>query len=905
MIWSTDFGSRLACIMGTEFLSKLTILLGSGLLIRLLFSAGLPVAAQIEESQWATPINLSQSGASSGPLAVVDSTGVVHVIWQDQFSGFVYTRRTAEGWATPETVDLPFGFQSELGQQPPSPLMLLLRKDVGDRIHAIWKNGESTLLYSSVPADAFANSSAWTDERTLASGVLTSDFAVDDRGSLHLGYIRSLDTPDQPSGVYFRRSDDGGVNWIPTTLIDQSPYFRSLSSAETNVRVTTSEVQGTERVFVAWDNRARERVYMARSNDNGQSWELPLEVDRRQAEDAEVAVGPSNINIAASGDEVHLVWQAGHQGMACRQYHQWSSDGGDSWELPHVMLAGVNVCPVSNILLVDENGSILLLAIVEDTVQSGVFLLAWDGERWSEPQEQEPLSSFVDPDTFRSITVACLRAILSGEELIVVGCSRDPVADIWLITRPIGEWAGWFPPPPAWQAPYVLETSSTRILPPVIATDAQGWVHIFWSELNSARIKYARWDGSRWSTPLPVLTSPTGTVHGMNVVVTPNGRLLVTWTDDQAGRLYLGQTGITRGLFSEDWIIFQPIPLVGDGISSPELIVDSNGVIYVAYAVPINEGRGIYVMRSGDLGRSWSEPIRAFDGEAAGWTIVDRPQLALAGGQDLHMMWVRDSLTAGAGPHALAYARSDDSGMSWSEPQVVVEAPLAWSRIASVGDSVIHRLWQVIEHDRSTLWHETSTDGGLTWSHGTLIVTLSIANRVVQLSQDPAGQLHVLYTDDFGIQYRFWNGTAWLHEEGLALSPPGLGGLDSLALTVTADDSLSAVYVDVHVKQEGGTNEEEPFILNFSSRYLELPEALPTPLPDLTPMPQQMPALVPTLTTSPATPRFQPPADEEPEDTAQLFATNTELIVVTSVITVSFLVLAALIWVAQRERRMN
>ena len=45
----------------------------------------------------------------------------------------------------------------------------------------------------------------------------------------------------------------------------------------------------------------------------------------------------------------------------------------------------------------------------------------------------------------------------------------------------------------------------------------------------------------------------------------------------------------------------------------------ANGELLVVYAIPLNEPRGVYMVRSADLGATWSRPVRVFDGAAAGW----------------------------------------------------------------------------------------------------------------------------------------------------------------------------------------------------------------------------------------------------------------------------------------------
>ena len=66
------------------------------------------------------------------------------------------------------------------------------------------------------------------------------------------------------------------------------------------------------------------------------------------------------------------------------------------------------------------------------------------------------------------------------------------------------------------------------------------------------------------------------------------------------------------------------------------------------YAVPYNERRGIYYVRSNDGGTTWLTPILVFDAVAAKWESVDKPRLVLdANANVLHAVWLRASLLSG------------------------------------------------------------------------------------------------------------------------------------------------------------------------------------------------------------------------------------------------------------------
>lgn len=924
--------------------SLLTVLTLIGGLLLALHSA----AAQDEVPPWSTPVNLSQSGAASDTVGVVDSNQVVHILWQDNVLGFVYVHSQeieaeevdeteavesdlpVSEWTTPVAVELPFVSELTAAQQSagqtPALFVPQLRADADGRIHAFWLDNEDALLHSAVLAESFGNPSAWSDPVTVAEGVLRAAADIGDSGSLNVAYILAAETDDLAAGVYYRRRNSQSNNWAAAVLLDQSAYFRTLPVEQANVGVAVTTVGEIERIYVVWDHPPLDRVYLAQSDDAGQTWQDAHEIDRRRPDDDQTAVSPSKIQVAASGSELHLFWQAGHQGLICQQLHQWSADGGQTWEAAQPMLADLDdACPTSNSILIGAGGELFLLADVEHAIPAGVFLLAWDGQRWSDAQEQEPLLTFVDPETHKTIELGCLQALLTAERhsegpdegpgedsdeglaetfeerLIVLGCNSGLATDVWLLTRSLTDLASWFPPPAAWQTPQVLATAASEILLPVAVTDEQGWIHLLWHESGSAQIRYVRWDGIRWSTPLPVLTSPGGQVSDLDAVVTPDGRILVAWTDADLGQLYFSQTAIARALFAEYWATPQLIPLVSEGAGTPTLAIDAGNGIHIAYAIPINEGRGIYLIQSGDLGRTWSEPVLVFDGATAGWALVRQPQLALIDDQQMHLIWRRESLGVEPLSLALAYARSGDGGQSWSEAQIVVETAVTWSQIAGVFPSTVHRAWQEASADQVAVWHQVSQDGGLSWSHPSLVASSALDEKVVGLVRDIAGQIHLVFSSSQRLQHRQLSGARWLVEESLPLSRLGLDNLTTLALTTATDGNLAAVYVGLSTQDAGDDLQEARYILSFTSRFLELPDDLPPPPPTATATP--LPTVTATPTPSPLpTPTVALPPEVNENEQNQLFASTTELLLVTAVLPAGLLILLVILaWIRQRK----
>jgi hypothetical protein len=870
--------------------SRLTILL-----LALLLLAG-AVNAQTTltptTSTWTEPLNLSQSGATSQPRFVLVPDGSGHLLWRDQFQGFVYSfhenlNDASTAWSEPLAVELPFGtrrFFPELQPTAATPRFNphLIADDNG-RIHALWIDSEDRLFHSSVDAADFADFNSWSNRQQIAEAAraLAVDLAPD--GRLHLAYVRPLASADFPAGVYHRYLDSGSTSWSAALLLYESPYLRGVAADDAHVDLTTATQGDSAYVYVGWDNRQRDQIFITRSADGGLQWEAATQIDSRRPDDGPQAAGPAQIRLQAQAAEVLLTWQAGHNGRTCDQYYRWSADAGATWSEPQPMSDQFDSCPDGLHLTLDDQGLMFLLARAEN---QGTVLLAWDGSRWSDPQRQQPLESFTNPQTFQLVDFGCYQPAVSGDYFWVVGCDRGRSQDIWLIGRPIGSLDSWFPLPVAleeavWEAPAILAEPATMPAGLSLIGDANGRFHLFWPDTAQSAIAYARHEGGQWSRPSPVLRNPDGGQPGRPAVAQHNGRLLVTWHDDSSGQVLFSWASSDRATAASEWISPRqlpapqvPIPLV----SAPAITVDRQGTIYVAYAVPLNEGRGIYLTWSDDNGQSWSPPFNVFDATAAGWVAVGPPHLMIDGSGRLYASWTENSRDDQ--PLGLYFAVSDDGGLTWSEETAVVSGSVQWQQMISVGERTIHQLWAgpgdvtTTAAGQAALWHRLSTDGGQSWSRAARVAGLG-QNPVgaVGLTLDAAARLHLVQIGSasgseeieaapLSLYQWVWQDERWQAEPALPLGEGIPLTFAEPAAAAVTDRQLGFVYLASPSGEAGQA-------LAFSRRQIELPDVLPTPLPTL--MPTATPTPPPTATPQPEpTPTLDFPTEQQPGSTISL-----------------------------------
>jgi hypothetical protein len=334
---------------------------------------------------------------------------------------------------------------------------------------------------------------------------------------------------------------------------------------------------------------------------------------------------------------------------------------------------------------------------------------------------------------------------------------------------------------------------------------------------------------------------------------------MLVWSGGESGQVYFSQANAGRAVVPSAWSDPQALPSPVAAGSSPDILVSREGTIYVVYAIPLNEQRGIYITWSMDEGQTWAQPIRVFDSSAAGWAMVDKPRLAQTENGHLHLLWTRYSLPTGIGPMALYYARSEDGGLHWSQPATVVERAVLWSRVIGIGERTVHRVWQELSSGRTTLWHEQSQDSGLTWKR---IAPVSIFGETVgepALTNDRSGRLHLLQvviqgtisfgTQNYALQHWMYDGERWATDQSLDIANTVNSGLSNLVALVSSTGNLAVSFSGTTVDPVSGASLDNLF---YTSRSLEIPASAPTPLPPLTPTPIVVSTPTPQLQASPS-----------------------------------------------------
>jgi hypothetical protein len=842
-------------------------------------------AGQEEEEAWTAPINLSKSGSAADPQIIGDSLNTVHVIWQDTVDeSYVHVRSVEAGWSEPIVVELPFGTRRffELDEDDPTPLFKpILAATPDGALHAIWIDSELDLYHSSVAADGFDEFSNWSGRVKIASAVLVATFKASAEGRLHVAYIQSADLTDLPAGLYYRYSDNGGESWSDPVALQTSSYFRLQTIETANIQLDADNGF----VYIAWDDDQNGRVYLTRSLDNGQTWEAINAIDKREEADAVDAVSPKDIRVAAKDGQVHATWQAGHDGLICVQYSAWSRDGGQTWQPRERILDRLLNCPV-DVRLLDTSTTQFMMGTVSDR-----FLAPWYGSRWGRPEDQPSLSSFIDPETLRQVTFSCGQdAITRGDDLLVVSCGVDISQDIWIQQRSLTKLAQ----PTvelAWDLPFGVAEGVLPIVDTVFVTDEENRAHAFWVQPaneadvpfgpRSTEIHYAQWAEGRWSRPVSILTSPEGKAEEPSVTVDGKGRILAVWSGGNHGEIYFSSTSTASASLPSEWSSPIQITEAEQSAASPVIVVDPAGTIFIAYAIPLGDRRGIYIVSSTDEGLTWSDPVAVFNGAAAGWEGVAEPRLEVTSAGNIHALWLHRPLPTSLGGDELYYAQSTDGGANWTPAESVKSSdqdggPVLWHAIASSGANTVVRVWQEWIFNRLNFWYQHSVDNGQTWSEPAQIVVLEGLNVPSSLTVDAAGQFHLLFSRRAGeedavlgyiVDHWILAGDEWLDAEDLVPNRSIVASIRGLQAVVM--DNVLSVLVSSEVKDDPIDEVIVTERLYASQRAIELPDVTPMPPPVASATPTLIPSPEPTATPEP-TPTLSFPVDAGPRNTGVL-----------------------------------
>jgi len=814
----------------------------------------LQTRAQTEGVDLSSPANLSQSGGTYDPIAAVDSDGVMHVAWRDSDNRFFYSRSTEDGWQEPRWVTYPFTYASLMGLQIPAPTLV---GGLYGRLAMLWYGDNNTLRSSTISAVNLGTNTAWTSPYLIANAVEDFDVEMDAKGVFHMAYIQAADNPPSNAGVYYTTSVNNGATWnIPTLVYGSSYYIRRAELDDEDPRNTVdlsvTSLDGKTGVFVTFDNLSRKRVLFSRLLADGKSWEEPAEVDGPATLGGSTI--PFQISVSASQENVLMTWQVGQPGGVCLNYFMVSENAGENWSerqranLPYVDCA-------QDRRLKSGVGEYTLLT---DTVKGQMYFTAWNGKEWSQTQSWPELFEFVDPESLNNVRLECQAPVfLPSQELAVAGCDRESGQDVWVAGRSLADIGSWFTQVAGWRVAEQIQSTKNNMEQINIAVDSQDGIHALWSQvedpapvaegttetiLTNDAIYYSYWGGSSWTKPLPIYSALEDSVGRMAVDIGQDGKISLVWKDEAARKLHYTWAVADQAGSALEWAALADLPVDEMTADMPDLVIDPSGTLFVVYAVPINETRGVYLLSSTDGGKNWSDPQMILDGIQAGLEVVQEPLLRAGSDGSLHLLVGDGMLNVSGVMNRVLYLQSTDHGATWTAAQSVSSRRVKQYRLLTAAPNTVHRIWQEESEQGDVVYHQLSLDGGETWSRVGQVFNGTGNFWLGDAVTDIAGQLHLLRVSRDAqqiqtIDYWKWVGADWIEVDNFVAGQTELSGEYPVAAAVNSLGDLAAVTMR-------GLNElsdqTQAYKLMFTRRTVRIPTAQITPV-----------ALMPVSTSTP------------------------------------------------------
>jgi hypothetical protein len=826
--------------------------------------------AQSNEGPWTQPVNISDSGAASQPIIAVAPDGTLHALWWDAIEGEKYARGagiTQTVWSKPATVPAILGgrLTSTNAQTGKTTVSLAAAREVRilsdarNNVYAFWLDADNQLL------GAHALGGEWSGGEVLADSALNMGIVADVKGILHLAYLRTLNTPGNPSGIYYRTATRG-TDWSVPVLVFPSLYFRSAKSEQAHNISVAGDGQGN--VIIVWDDLEQGQNFYSQSANGGRTWSQPQLVAGSKTGSATRAY----VTATPKGDFFFL-WQDTSTG-GCGVSQRRSTDGGQTWSTSERVLSGLNRCLDSWSFDFGDGGTLWLIgatAVDRTTPTSGSTILAvWDGRAWSQPVDVN--ANYRDMTTGKSGGLGCLSVGLAGQTAGVIGCGPD--GNVWAAHNAVelnrlipAVKSAWSVPEPLLDQAGPLNVSDV----PALTADSQGNLYAAWSMSSDpdgpgTLLYSAVWNSNRWSRAVPAIRPKTGKAEQPSLAADSQGRLHLVWSGGNSGDILYSWKYARDAASTLGWS--EPLELSAQTSTSswPSILADPRGdVLHVIYAVPYNEKRGIYYVRSNDGGTTWLTPTVIFDAAAAGWDSVNKPRLALDVGTGvLHAVWLRANLPGGVNPQAVAYSHSTDDGKTWSAPIDIAEGNVDWPQVAIFSAGRVLLIWNQAQSSIGgsplfEAWSEFSTTGGEQWTEAARVRGFGELGGPVGLTADHAGGLSLVGVsqDTSGesiLVYSHWDGQTWSAQETFGLGHNAAPG-DAASVALMPEAGRLNVAMREWVTAPDGTSYFDARATGREVTIVPATERVPTLTPLPTPRPTVTAIPYPTATARPKLPQ--------------------------------------------------
>ncbi|MFI5125767.1 MAG: PKD domain-containing protein [Candidatus Acidiferrales bacterium] len=177
---------------------------------------------------------------------------------------------------------------------------------------------------------------------------------------------------------------------------------------------------------------------------------------------------------------------------------------------------------------------------------------------------------------------------------------------------------------------------------------------------------------------------------------------------------------------------------------TPQIAVDSNGTIYMAWEDDTATNSNILFSRSTDGGATFSTPINLSN--ASGYSF--NPRIAMGSAGDVNVVW-EDQTPSNTN---IMFSHSTNAGVAFSTP-VNLSNDSADSGSPQIAVDTAGNIYVVWEHDSPNLgiFFSRSTDGGATFSTPAVLSVSALGSFSPQIAVDSNGNISVVWEDDVSL----------------------------------------------------------------------------------------------------------------------------------------------------------
>src|SRR5579863_3167671 len=177
---------------------------------------------------------------------------------------------------------------------------------------------------------------------------------------------------------------------------------------------------------------------------------------------------------------------------------------------------------------------------------------------------------------------------------------------------------------------------------------------------------------------------------------------------------------------------------------TPQIAVDSNGTIYLAWEDDTATNSNILFSRSTDGGATFSAPINLSN--ASGYSF--NPRIAMGSAGNVNVVWEDQTQSS----TNIMFSHSTNAGVTFSTP-INLSNDSADSGSPQIAVDTAGDIYAVWEHDSLNLgvFFSRSTDGGATFSTPAVLSVSALGSFSPQIALGPNGSISVVWEDDVSL----------------------------------------------------------------------------------------------------------------------------------------------------------